>query len=591
MRRHGGAVRQMLALSLRADRPATVLTIVLVMVRAGAVAGTGLAQRWLVDAAGTHRVAAIAAAVVIGVLAHTALVSANRIQGNLSNDLSDRVGLMLSQEILETTAKIPTVAHLESPEYLDRLSLLRKGSRSLASVCWAVAESVSSIISLGLTMWLLYSVHPALSLVALCAIPWLVVGHRAERMLNRVKDRVAQDLRRELHLHQMCLSAEQAKEIRIAGSGPSLDEQAAELWDSAARQEIMVRLRRTALLSVGWLTFAAGFAGALTIVAHLVVAGRATAGDVLLVITLAGALRQQISGMFYHLSRVTDAGRITDHYRWLRQFAAQAERVGPAPPRRLTDGITLRGVAFSYPGIDRAVLRNIDLHLPAGATVGLVGVNGAGKTTLVKLLTGMYQPTRGSILVDGRPMSELDPTAWSAAGTAVFQDFVKWQLPVREVVGIGDLPRIEDRAVVVDAVRRAGAESLVESLPDGLDTQLGRVFDGAELSHGQWQRVALARGLMRATPVLLVLDEPTAALDPQAEHELFERFAAQAKSLALGRGAVTVLVSHRFSTVHMADLIVVLGDGVIEELGTHHELMRAGGRYAELFRTQASGYA
>ena len=328
------------------------------------------------------------------------------------------------------------------------------------------------------------------------------------------------------------------------------------------------------------------------LVAHRVLSGQAAIGSLVMVMTLAAQLRLQLFLLQSSADRVGKAGKVAEHYAWLRDYAATAARSGAdaTPPARLSVGLTLEDVAFACPGTSTTVLHSLTAHFPPGTVVGLVGVNGAGKTTLVKLLTGLHRPTSGRILLDGAPLDSLAPRAWAAASTGAFQDFAKFEFPAYQTVGVGDLPRIEDRPAVEAAVARAGAGVTVERLGDGLDTQLGKVFGGAELSHGQWQRLALARAQMRTAPLLLVLDEPTAALDPQAEHDLFEVFARQAREAGAATGAVTVLVSHRFSTVSMADQVLVLSDGTVLETGTHQELMASGGRYAQLYATQAAAY-
>jgi ATP-binding cassette subfamily B protein len=261
-------------------------------------------------------------------------------------------------------------------------------------------------------------------------------------------------------------------------------------------------------------------------------------------------------------------------------------------PTKLRHGIVLTGVSYRYPHRDHDVLRGVDLHLPAGSTVAVVGDNGAGKTTLVKLLTGLYTPTSGRITIDGTDLSILDPERWRTRVSAAFQDHARWEFRVGETVGIGDVTSLDDPEAISDAVERAGAGDVVDALPAGLDTQLGPSWPGGvDLSGGQWQKLAIARAMMRRAPLLLVLDEPTAALDAETEHRLFERWTTAAARLRQETGAVTVLVSHRFSTVRMADLIVVLDQGRVVEVGRHDELLaRPGGLYAELFTLQAASY-
>jgi ATP-binding cassette subfamily B protein len=320
--------------------------------------------------------------------------------------------------------------------------------------------------------------------------------------------------------------------------------------------------------------------------------GLQTAGDVVLVLLLAPQVDQMTGGIARNVYWIGEVVRSFSRYDWLREYAKDnswQQSTGPAPAR-LTSGIELRNVGFSYPGTDSAVLSDVNLVLPAGSAVALVGGNGAGKTTLVKLLARMYDPTTGRVLVDGVDLATISADSWRSRLSAGFQDFVKFELTAREVVGLGDIERASDEAVRA-AISRGDAESVVAGLPRGLDTQLGKKFtDGVELSGGQWQRLALARAFMRERPLLLLLDEPTAALDPEAEHRLYEQYAAAARIAAAETGGVTVLVSHRFSTVRMADLIVVMHEGRVEEVGSHQELLAAAGRYADLFELQARAY-
>jgi ATP-binding cassette subfamily B protein len=240
------------------------------------------------------------------------------------------------------------------------------------------------------------------------------------------------------------------------------------------------------------------------------------------------------------------------------------------------------------------VLDDVSVTLPAGAVVAIVGENGAGKTTLVKLLAKMYEPTTGSILVDDTPLARMPAAEWRERLAGAFQDFFRFEFRAGHTVGLGDVPRLDDEPAVVAAVDRAGAADVVARLAAGLDTQLGPTWpSGVELSFGQWQKLALARGFMRDEPLLLVLDEPTAALDAETEHALFERYAAAAHGTCLGEsgsGRITILVSHRFSTVRMADLIVVLDGARLVEVGTHDELMAKKGQYSELYSIQAAAY-
>src|SRR3989454_9740806 len=279
---------------------------------------------------------------------------------------------------------------------------------------------------------------------------------------------------------------------------------------------------------------------------------------------------------------------------WLEDYAASVAASGDLPvPTVLHRGIRLDHVSFAYPGTSRVVLDDVSVTLPAGAVVAIVGENGAGKTTLVKLLAKMYEPTSGSILVDDTPLARMPAGEWRARLAGAFQDFFRFEFRASHTVGLGDVPRLDDERAVITAIDRAGASEVISRLTSGLETQLGSTWpDGVEVSFGQWQKLALARGFMRDDPLLLILDEPTAALDAETEHALFERYAAAARSeRERDNGRITLLVSHRFSTVRMADLIVVLDGSKVVEVGSHEELIARGGQYAELYGIQAASLA
>ncbi|HEY8058944.1 MAG TPA: ABC transporter ATP-binding protein, partial [Acidimicrobiales bacterium] len=341
--------------------------------------------------------------------------------------------------------------------------------------------------------------------------------------------------------------------------------------------------------TLGWAIFGAGFVGAVVYVSSGL---DAPPQDVLLVLAAGSRLSAYIGATVGEIGFLRgiwmDGSR---RLAWLEDYAAALEAdADVAVPDRIQDGITFEHVSFSYPGTTREVLQDVSLTLPAGAVVAVVGENGAGKSTLVKLLSKFYEPTSGRILVDGAELAGMPADEWRDRLAGAYQDFFRFELLARQSVGLGDVPHVDDEAAVLTAVGRAGAEDVVAKLDGGLAAQLGKTWpDGVEVSFGQWQKLALARGFMREGPLVLVLDEPTAALDAETEHALFERYAASARDGGAD-GRITVLVSHRFSTVRMADLIVVLDGSHLVEVGTHEDLMARGGPYAELYAIQANAY-
>jgi ATP-binding cassette subfamily B protein len=510
--------------------------------------------------------------------------------------LRENTQLYLDTYLMGLTAGIPGIAHHELPEYLDRVELLRVERNYLANPFNPISWSLAGVLSTASAIALLASVSPLLGLVVLAGAPGAWLSVRGYKRSLALTESQAEETRILRHLFDLTTSGGPAKELRLYGLADEVLARRASLFDRLEAARVQVAARSVAAASLGWGFFAACYCVALGVTVHLAQTGAATVGAVVLVLTIGMQLSGQLNELAFYVSWFAHTHKAVSRLLWFRDYAqrahAELEPEEPAPvPPRLRDGIRLEGVSFAYPGTDRVVLADVDLDLRAGTTVAIVGENGAGKTTLVKLLTRMYEPTRGRILVDGVDLRRFDVGEWRARTSAGFQDFGRFELVARESVGIGHLPEAESEPHVRAALARAAAGSLPDELPDGLGTQLGREFDGGvDLSVGQWQKVALGRAMMRNAPLLLVLDEPTASLDAPTEHTLFEQFAAAARDAAETTGAVTVLVSHRFSTVRMADVILVVGRGRILEAGSHRELMRAGGVYAELYELQAAAY-
>jgi ATP-binding cassette subfamily B protein len=457
----------------------------------------------------------------------------------------------------------------------------------------ALLSGLSVAVALVLTTVLLGRLHPLLLLLPLAAVPPVLLGRRAEAILGAGRDRAAESNRRSRHLFDLSVSAGPAKELRIFGLTAELTRRQGIEWQAGTVSLWRAERRAAALRIIGQGIFAIAYIGATLVVIQDVVSGRGSAGQVVLVLTLAALVNEQVTTAITLLQELQRVAHTLDNFRWMRDLvrpAPTALATAPAPDR-IRDHIALRDVSFAYPGRDEPVLSHVDLTLPAGSTVAVVGENGAGKTTLVKLLCRFYEPTGGRIEVDDVDLASVPVEEWRQRIAAGFQDFVRYEMAAREVVGVGDLTRIDSDDAVIDALHRARSENVVDRLEHGLDTQLGVSYGpGTQLSGGQWQKLAMGRAMMREWPLLLVLDEPTAALDAESEHLLFEQYAENARRVGARTGAVTLLVSHRFSTVQMADLIVVVATGGIAEVGSHEDLVAAGGLYAELYGLQAQAY-
>jgi ATP-binding cassette subfamily B protein len=501
----------------------------------------------------------------------------------------DKVTIALESHVARLQASIATIAHQERPEYLDRLSMLRNQVFVLDHMYVSLFSTLGWILRLVVTMALLASVHPALVLLVLFAIPTVVTSTWRPDVERAAQEGGAQAARLARHLFTVATTAAPGKEVRVTGIGGRLMADRRAAWDWWYGAVSRARWGSARWHALAWAIFGLAYVGAIVFVSSIL---RAPAAGVLLVLAAGARLSAYIGATVGEIGFLRgfwmDGSR---RLAWLEDYARAVAASGDTPaPDTIQRGIRLDRVSFAYPGTSRVVLDDLSLVLPAGAVVAIVGENGAGKTTLVKLLAKMYEPTSGSIAIDDTSLARVPADAWRTRLAGAFQDFFRFEFRARQTVGLGDVPRIDDEPAVVAAVGRAGAGDVVARLADGLDTQLGPTWPGgAELSFGQWQKLALARGFMRDRPLLLMLDEPTAALDAETEHALFERYAAAARAPD-GSGRITVLVSHRFSTVRMADLIVVLDGARLAEVGTHEQLIAGHGPYAQLYGIQAAAY-
>jgi ATP-binding cassette subfamily B protein len=567
-------------LALLAALPDALLALWLKLLGEGALAG--------------DRSLLLLAATGLGVSA-TATWFLRTISTRVQRRFRDKVTIALESHVARLQASVATIAHQERPDYLDRLSVLREQVFVLDHMYMSLFSTCGWILRLVVTIMLLMSIDPLLGLLAAFALPTVLTATWRPAVERAAHERGAQAYRLARHLYQTATTAPPGKEVRVTRIGQRLVVERRAAWERWYGPVAAARWGSAFWNTLAWAIFGLAYVGAVVFVAYGL---RAPPGDVLLVLAAGSRLSAYIGatvGEIGFLRGIWLDG--SKRLAWLEDYAASLVAHADLPvPERLRQGIRLEHVSFAYPGTERLVLDDVTLDLHAGAVVAIVGENGAGKSTLVKLLAKLYEPNSGRILIDGADLSRMPADTWRERISGAFQDFFRFEFRARHSVGVGDVPRFDDQPAVVAAVGRAGADDVVERLAAGLETQLGPTWPGGvEVSFGQWQKLALARGFMRDRPLLLVLDEPTAALDAETEHALFERYAVAARGdgpdgHTANDGRITILVSHRFSTVRMADLIVVLDGAHAVEVGSHDELMAKGGQYAELYSIQAAAY-
>ncbi len=500
--------------------------------------------------------------------------------------LWDRFTNRLSVELMRHAATLD-LAHFQEPDFYDKLERARRQTVGRLALMSQVLGSAQDLLTLATLTASLAVYSPwLLALLVAAVIPaFLGETHFASLSYSLLYRWTPQ--RRQLdYLRWLGATQESAKEVKIFGLGPYLAERYRAVADLFYQENRLLALRRTAVGSVLGLLGTGGYYGAYAVILYRTLHGALSLGDLTFLAAAFGRSRGLIESIFGNFATVTEqALYLEDLFAFFRMEPQVRSKPGAlAAPRPIRRGIEFRQVSFRYPDADHDVLQGVSFTIRPDERIALIGENGAGKTTVVKLLARLYDPTAGQILLDGVDLREYDLADLRREIGVIFQDYMRYQMLLSENIGLGRVEALDDRPRIEHAARLSMASEVAARLEKGLDQMVGRRFEGGvDLSGGEWQKVALGRAYMRDAQIL-ILDEPTATFDARAEHRVFQRFAD------LTRGKMAVLISHRFSTVRMADRILVLQAGEIREQGTHEELVRQGGQYAELFELQAAGY-
>jgi ATP-binding cassette subfamily B protein len=510
----------------------------------------------------------------------------NRIIGLTDSLVVELYSNRVSVQLIEKAAAME-LWQLEDPEFYDKLEQAQRQTTARTNLTASVLSQGQDLITVTSLILGLYVQDPWLVVLLIVAIvPAFLSELKFSRSSYSLAKHWTPERRMLNYLAYIGATNESAKEVKLFHLSGYLSRRFEELADRFYRENRTLAVRRALWGTLFNLVGSVGYYVAYGVIIYRAVNGLITIGDLTFLAGSFSRLQGQVQAMFSRFTSITNSAMyLQDYFDFIDLEVEPHARLDPQDvPSKLKLGIVFENVSFRYPGSDEDVFRNLSFEIRAGEKLALVGRNGAGKTTLIKLLLGLYQPTEGRVLFDGIDIRAFEPDEYRALFSAIFQDFVQYNFTARENIGVGRIDNVEDQTRVEQAAHKSIADEVIESLPKRYDQQLGRRFTGGtELSGGQWQKIALARAYM-ADAEIIILDEPTAALDAQAEYETFLRF------VELTKDKTSVIISHRFSTVRMADRIAVLGNGQLLEIGTHAELMANEGVYAELFRLQAQGY-
>ncbi len=500
--------------------------------------------------------------------------------------LADRYMRYISVRVMEHASQLD-LARYEDPEFYDKLERARVQATDRLATIQMMGQLLEQFITTVTLAGSILFFSPWLLLILIVSVIPALLGESHYAFLNYSLNFRQATTRRQLdYLRLLGASKESAKELKLFGLGNFFSAQYKKLSDELHAQNVSLARRKLLATSFLSLLGTAGYYAAYAIVIYRTVMGQYSIGTLTLLAGAIGGASTNIQTLFNTFSGIADQALYLND---LLEFFKVQPRVQSKPnalpaPRPIRQGFEFRNISFAYPGTSRLVLEGLNFRLERDERIALIGENGQGKTTIVKLINRLYDPTDGQILLDGIDLREYDLEDLSREIGVIFQDFMRYEMTAAENIGVGRIEERDDLFRIAEAARKSGAHQLIQELPEGYRQMLGRRFEGGvDLSGGQWQKIALARAYLRDAQVL-ILDEPTASLDARAEHEVFERFAE------LTRGKMALLISHRFSTVRMADRILVLENGKIIEEGSHHELMLLGGRYSQMFELQASSY-
>lgn len=585
-------IRLLVGTAIHVDPRRALLVLILSPLLNVVAALQAVGLQWMVDGtSGDDRAQIVRGGLlllVVTVFVHQAAAIATDVRLVLQH----RIGLEFDRRLMNLCSSPAHIGHYQDPDFLDTAEVVRRRRGEFGTGFAALVENANLVARCIGALVLLAFAHPLLALLPLTIVPLASANRWQARLVAEAERAGAAADRHRMALFSLATDPVPAREVRLYRLAGELSARHRAAFVEASNPREAAQAKGAWAVAGGWLFFSAALIGGLYLISRSVIDGSGSAGQAVLVLLLSTRLVGATTGLGWLLGWLRRALDTVAQYLRLVDYPQGHVLTGEGrtlPPR---GDLVLDGVSFTYPGRTQPALGPVDLRLPSGATVAVVGDNGAGKSTLVALLAGLQPLGEGRITFGGRDLSEVSPQVWRAGVTACFQDFCRFELPVLESVGLGDLNALEDRDAVRAALDKAGAADVVAGLDAELDTQLGRTYpNGTDLSAGQWQKLALARARMRTHPLLVLLDEPTASLDPDSEADLLRHYLHADRADRAHADTITVVVSHRFSTVRRADLIVVLDGGRITELGTHTELLARQGRYASMYALHAAAYA